>query len=244
MAENLLVYSWVVGAMIICLAYDSVFLSFLAFPPINRIKDISQLSKAVLKGDYHCIITPNSAFNYLFKIPTNENLKIIGKDIKNNNLSIKALMIPFILDNANKNIALIIDSDALDVIRVGKKFVSEDRFSEIMGAIMIRKGFSGKKVIETFIHRLMSSGLYFKYKNDKTFLIRLPFLLNLSEEDTSKRKLTVTDVAPAFLVLLTGYFVSFLVLIGELLTNPSKKKNYLKKSKERKLRITHKEGSA
>ena len=45
-SENLLVYSWVIGAMFICLAYDSVFLSFLTFPPINPIKDVSHLSKA------------------------------------------------------------------------------------------------------------------------------------------------------------------------------------------------------
>ena len=63
--ENLLVYSWVFGAMFVCLAYDSVFLSFLAFPPTNPINDISQLSKAVLNRDYHCVIHPNSAFTYL-----------------------------------------------------------------------------------------------------------------------------------------------------------------------------------
>ena len=229
MAENLLVYSWVIGAMTICLAYDSVFLSFLAFPPINPIKDISQLSKAVLNGDYHCIIPPQSAFNYLFKMPSNDNLKIIGADIKNNNLSIQALLRPFILENASKNIALIIDSHTLHVMRVGKKFVSEDRFSEIMGAMMIRKDFCCKKVIETFIHRLVASGLYFKYQNDKSFLLRLPFLLKLSEEDVSKRKLTLTDVAPAFIVLLMGYFVSFFVLIGEILTDPRKKGHYWKK---------------
>ena len=36
--ELLLIYSWVVGAMFICLSYDSVFLSFLAFPRFFQLK--------------------------------------------------------------------------------------------------------------------------------------------------------------------------------------------------------------
>lgn len=54
-AENLLVYSWVVGAMFLCLAYDSVFLSFLEFPPVNKINGISQLATAVDNGEYQYI---------------------------------------------------------------------------------------------------------------------------------------------------------------------------------------------
>ena len=161
MAENLLIYSWVVGAIIICLAYDSVFLSFLAFPPINPIKDVYQLSKAVLNEDYHYVIHPQSAFNYLFEIPKQEDLKIIGTDIKNNNLIFMELLIPFIYEEAIKNVAFINDSETADLISVGKKFVSEDRFSEILSAMMIRKNFCCKKEIETFIHILMASGLFF-----------------------------------------------------------------------------------
>ena len=226
MAEILLIYSWVLGGMFICLAYDSVFLSFLSFPPINPVKDISQLSKAVLNGDYHCVVYPRSAFSYLFKTPKKENLKIIGADIKNNNLDFVSLYKPFIFENTSKNFAFIIDSEVAPLISVGNKIVSEDHFSEIMVSMMIRKDFCCKKVIETFVHRLAASGLYFKYKSDKSFLYRLPFLLKYSEEDNSKRKLTLTDVAPAFLVLLSGSIVSFVVLIGEILSNPKKKDNY------------------
>ena len=110
-----------------------------------------------------------------------------------------------------------------------------------MGGMMINKNFCCKKVIETFVHKLTASGLYFKYQSDKYFLLRLPFLLDLSEEDTSKRKLMLTDVAPAFIILLTGYFVSFFVLVGEMLTSPRKKMNCLKKNSKRRLRIVHNE---
>ena len=72
----------------------------------------------------------------------------------------------------------------------------------------------------------MASGLYFKYKSDKSFLIRLPLLLEFLDVDTGKRKLTLIDVAPAFIALLTGYVVSFSVLIGEILTDPKEKLHY------------------
>ena len=121
------------------------------------------------------------------------------------------------------------DSRSIDVIRIGNKFVSEDHFSEIMPSMMIRKDFCCKRVVETFVHKLMASGLYFKYQSDKSFLLRLPLLLKFTEEDTSKRKLKLTDVAPAFIVLLTGYLVSFLVLMVELQKNPNKKVHYSEK---------------
>ena len=210
---------------------------FSAFPPTNPIKGISQLSKAVLNGDYHCVIHPKSTFNDLFQTSTSEILKIIERDIKTNNLDYGKLFKPFLFENTNKKIAFIVDSEAVSMIRVGNKFVSEDRFSEIMVGMMIRKDFCCKKVIETFVHRLTASGLYFKYQSDRSFLLRLPLLLKYSEEDTRKRKLVLTDVAPAFIVLLTGYFLSFLIFIVEMLTNPRKKVNSLKKKKEKKIEI-------
>ena len=51
LVEKILVYSWIVGCMILCLSYDSVFLSFLSFPPVNKIKHLSDLALAVQKGD-------------------------------------------------------------------------------------------------------------------------------------------------------------------------------------------------
>ena len=240
-AKNLLVYSWVVGAMFLCLAYDSVVLSFLTFPPINQIKDVSQLAKAVINGDYHCITIPGSAFYDQLPTSKRESLRIIGKDLKTNNLSSSKLVTDFLNQRINQKLAFIADENLVDVFSVGNKFVSEDRFQESMASMMVRKDFCCKKVIDTFVHRLMASGLYSKYRNDKSFIFRLRLLLKLSEKDTSKRKLTLIDVSSAFIFLITGYFVSFCVLIGEILANRWKKVNYCKKSKERTVRVAYKE---
>ena len=242
MTENLLIYSWVIGAMFICLAYDSVFLSFLAFPPNNPIKNIQQLSKAILNADYHCITHTSSAFMDAFNMSRQEDLKVIERDIKINNLSIYNFLDDFLNDRVDKNIAFIVDSRDIDIFTVGNKFASEDLFAEIMGAMMIRKNFCCKKIIETFVHKLMASGLYSKYQNDKSFFFRSPLLLNHKIKDSSKRKLALTDVAPAFIVLSTGYIVSFFVLVGEILTHRRKNLNYRKKSyRQQRMKIVSKE---
>ena len=231
-AERLFICSWVVGAMLICFSYDSVFLSFLTFPSIFPIKDVSQLAKSVINGDYHCITPPQSAYNFLLITSKEENLRVIGKDIQANKLNSGQIWDDFLYGNLSQNLAFIVQESVVDILSVGRKFVSDDRFLESMYAMMIRKGICCKEVIETFVHKIMASGLYFKFKNDKSFWIRLPLLLEYQEKETTKRKLTLTDVAPAFIFLLTGYFVSFITLMGEMWIHPRKKIHCMKKSKK------------
>ena len=124
------------------------------------------MSKDLLNADYHCIIHPQTFFNYLFKTTKEENLKIIRTGIKNNILNIRTFLTPLILENTSKNMAITIDSDALNVTRIGKNFVYEDHFSETTGVMIIHKDICCKNMIEAFIHRLITLGLYFKYHND------------------------------------------------------------------------------
>ena len=88
-----------------------------------------------------------------------------------------------------------------------------------MSAIVARKDFCCEKLLESFVHKMLASGIYSKYNNDKEFLLRLPLLLNYKENNNRNRKLTLADVAPAFIFHLTGYLMSFLVLIGEIVVN-------------------------
>ena len=47
-------------------------------------------------------------------------------------------------------------------------------------------------------------------------------------DDTDKRKLTLTDLAPAFIFRLSGYIVSFIALICEILLNANNVNQSLK----------------
>ena len=230
-AERLFICSWVVGAMLICFSYDSVFLSFLTFPSIFPIKDVSQLAKSVINGDYHCITAGQSAYSDLMITAKDENLRVIGKDIQTNKLRNNQIWIDFLYGNLSRNLAFIVPENKLDVLSVGNKFVSEDRFLECFPSMIIRKEFCCKNVIDTFIHQMMASGLYSKYNSDASFLSRLPLLLKYQEKETTKRKLTLVDVAPAFIFLIMGHFISFIVFIGEMWIHPRKKMEHLKKGK-------------
>ena len=231
--ERLLIYSWVVGAMLICFAYDSVFLSFLAFPPIFPIKDVSQLAKSILNGEYHCVTPTVSAYYDLLTTTKDKNLKVLGKDILKNNFDRDEVWLDFLYGNLNQKLAFIVHQGVTDILSVGNKFVSEDRFLEFIPGMMIRKDFCCKKVIDTFVHKMIASGLYSKYESDKSFMYRLPLLLKYQEKETLKRKLTLTDVAPAFMFLITGHFISFILFMGEIWIHPGRKMHHLKNIKER-----------
>ena len=74
------------------------------------------------------------------------------------------------------------------------------QISNIKGNSIVRNLIN---VIETFLHRLMASTLHFKNQNGASFLLRMPFLLYNSEEDTSKRKFWIISY---FLNHEFGYF--------------------------------------
>lgn len=226
-AQKILIYSWVVGAMFLCLAYDSVFLSFLTIPPVTKIRHLTDLAIAVENEEYHCMANPTSGVPHEFVISKQKHLRVIGEDIWKNGLSFGNVLGNFIRESKKQNVALFMELGSFDRV-AGKFLISEDRFLQSMAAMPVRRGFCCKKILERFVHRIMASGLFFKYNSQADFKISLKLRLQYSEEEISKRKLTLTDLAPAFIFLLSGYFISFLVLIAELLSNRKKKINHLK----------------
>ena len=213
-AEKLFIYSWVVGTMIICLSYNSVFLSFLSIPPVSKIKHLSDLASAVYDGYYHCLGTPQDGVAQHLWDTNQENLRIIIKDMFQN-YECYPFPAAFMLGNKSKNFAFFIDPSIYESY-AGKFFISEDRFFESLPTMMVRRDFCCKDLIDKFVHRIMASGIHSKINSDSNFIQSL-FLSQTQEKETNIRKLTLTDVAPAFIFLLCNYFISSLVFIGEIL---------------------------
>ena len=218
-AENLLVYSWVVGAMILCLSHDSVILSFLSFPPLTKIKHLSDLAVAVQKGDYTCIALPISGIENYLRNKKQEHLAVIADNISKNNIRWNSLLNNFINGTKTTGIAFFIRTETMDVY-AGKFFVSEDRFLLATSSMSVRRGFCCKELVDAFVHRMMASGIYYKYFSDFTFGLKSS--LKFSENETINRKLTLTDLAPAFIFLLCGHFIYLFVLFWEMI---SKRRN-------------------
>ena len=83
----------------------------------------------------------------------------------------------------------------------------------------------------------MASGIYFQYLKDKNFLVSVYYFLPNQNDDTDTRKLTLTDLAPAFIFLLFGYVLSFIALIGEILLNRKNMKHAMKRKRKRKRKL-------
>lgn len=207
--------------MFLCLAYDSVFRSFLSFPPLNKIKHVSDLARAVDDGEYHCMSPPDMNVGERFKMSEQNDLHTIGKDLLTNKLSSRNVFREFILKSRKQNLALFTDTGTLEKL-VGNYHVSEDRFFESMAGMMVQRNFCCKNLLNTFVHKMMASGILEKYHSDGAFLTSLPLRLAFPEDYDSTRKLTLTDVAPAFIFLLCGYFIAFFIFIGEILINLKK----------------------
>ena len=185
-------------------------------PPLNKIKDLSDLASAVKKGDYHCLSVMHEGVAWHLLSGKEYSLRFIGRDLAENGLSDGDIVTTFNEKSREQNLTLFLNTAVLGYYASSKKyFVSEDRFFQQLGSMMVRKGFCCKHLIDTFVHRMMASGIHSKIMNDGKFLNNMKVSLRHPETDTSLRKLTLTDVAPAFIFLLFGYFVSFLAFIGE-----------------------------
>lgn len=235
-AEKLLFISWVIGGMFICLSFDSVVSAFLAVPHSKEITNVTQLATAVANGEYICWANKLAVYPKLLVESNVESLKIIGMNIMKN---IKEY--PKILSfHSIHNLAFVEETDIAEVYAVNTKgtrsFLAEDHFLEYMTGMLVRKGFCCKNLLDNFVHRLMSSGLFFKFNSDMKFLLSLPRLLKYPEMDDSKKIINLADMYPAFKILLAGYLISALVLVAEILYNHKSKLKHSKKIGARKRR--------
>lgn len=227
-AKNLLIYSWVVGAMFLCLAYDSVILSFFAFPPKTGVKDMSDLAVAVKSGDYKCMSVAAYAWGAVLKNSQHQDLKVIGQNILENIESLGMYVPEFIREVKSRNVAYLFESQNVQMFS-GTFFIFDIPF-QFMGSMFVRHDFCCKEQLDMTVHRIMASGLYFKIIDDSAFLLRLKYLSNYTEPEISKI-LTLTNLAPAFIILLFGYTLSLIVLAIEIILSRIKKR--VKKKRKR-----------
>ena len=126
-----------------------------------------------------------------------KHLRVIGENILKHLRHVDAEW-TFMTESSKQNLAFITNGKCLNRF-AGKFFISEDRFSETLNGMMVRKGFCCKNVLETFVHRMMSSGILNMYNSHTNFMYALPLLLWYPENNDARRKLTLIDVPLAFL---------------------------------------------
>lgn len=212
-AESVLTYSWVVGAMVLCLAFESVVLSFLTLPPLSEVKDVESLAKLVENGEYVCMGDFDMAG--VLEQSSDITMKIIARNILDNYAVLGSSPLTFIRESERKKIALLIETDFATIFN-GRFYISEQRFYPYASSFITRQNFCCKEQMDMAMHRIVQSGVYKRIYDHTSYVISLYFFKGYSEIN-EEIKITLTHIAPAIIFLLSGYAVSTVVLILEIL---------------------------
>lgn len=68
--------------MFLTFFYKAAYLSFLSFPPMQGVRTIAELSKAVEKGTHTYMTHAGSFYTDALMASRDNNMKVIGKELK------------------------------------------------------------------------------------------------------------------------------------------------------------------
>lgn len=209
--QALLLLFYIVN-FVITSCYVSLLLSFLTLPlKSENIRNIEELAIAIKAGNIKCSSIKGSFIADNLLKSQDESVKIIASNIQNTLLNVTGDEISnFVL---NEKGCFVAPKDDIGHLIKEEAFVSQDNFFSLIPAIVVGKNFQWKEKLDTFVHRLWCSGLYFKGIQDTVHKIQKRSSRN--SRDTASQ-LTISDLQGAFLVLIFGYFVSCIALIFEI----------------------------
>ena len=101
------------ASIVLSFSRDSVLLSFISFPPLEKEKNLSHLAVTIQERNYHAIVVNTSFVNTYLRNTQKEHLKIIADDILRNNKQFTSLLGNFMLTDKMINIAFIMERYSL-----------------------------------------------------------------------------------------------------------------------------------
>ncbi|GFR08821.1 glutamate receptor ionotropic, delta-2 [Trichonephila clavata] len=212
--------TWLLFSFIMSSVFSGVLLSFLATPSkVETIKNFRELSKAVERGT-HRVYTLKGTFAVPFFLNSKEPyFRLLGNAIEQNNWYIKS---EELLHNPlkTKDIVIVCPSEYLKLLYGNQRriLLSEDSGYTMTTAFVIRKDFCCKTQLEKVMSRMVSAGIYERYF--KLESLKYSLSLPAYEENMSKERiLTLNHLFGAFSILFSGLVISFLVFLGEVISN-------------------------
>lgn len=233
--EKWLMFTWFLGVMFLTSCYLSLLLSFLTFPPLNKVRDITRLSREVEEGNYRVLIPDANTMKVLY-LSLDRKVKVIGDTVWKNNESFADLKM-FIDMSKRINVAYVGKKDLLDHLE-GEYYISKDYFAYTMSSFTISKNFCCKEKLNILIHRLTAAGIFRRLIRDPVSSTSLSLYLSpyLSLQD-SQKPITIFHLAGAFIILAVGLTLSCIVFIIEILTKRCKKRCNLRKILPKKIGV-------
>ncbi|XP_071043006.1 probable glutamate receptor [Parasteatoda tepidariorum] len=200
---------WLIYSYVIILCYSSVLLSFLTSPiKMKQIKDFKDLYLAVREGKMECLSAAQSKeLDNLLKshVP---HLRGLGEYIKRNH------WFYYFPDKVKvpEHVAIL---GIPDLFRVAigppeKYFYSKDTFAYIHIGVAIRKAFCCKERFNTIVLRILSGGLYNKFREDILFRKDLKRNLNTDySQSTIISPLGLSNLNGVFIIIGIGWTAEF-----------------------------------
>ncbi|XP_015918324.1 probable glutamate receptor [Parasteatoda tepidariorum] len=208
---------WLLYSYVLILCYSSVLLSVLTSPiRMKQIKDFKDLYLAVREGKMKCLSAGQSnGVNNLIKSDA-PYLKGLGEYIKKNGWFYYSLD----FDKIPENVAILGTPDLFRVA-IGppeKYFYSKDNYANIHIGVGIRKTFCCKERFDTIVLRILSGGLYKKFRDDVLFKIDLQRNFNIDySPSTIISPLGLSNLNGVFIIIGIGWTAGIIVLIMEII---------------------------
>ncbi|XP_015909805.1 probable glutamate receptor [Parasteatoda tepidariorum] len=207
---------WLLYSYVLILCYSSVLLSVLTSPiRMKQIKDFKDLYLAVREGKMECLAAgPTDEADILMKsiVP---HLRGLGEYIKKNNWYYHS----FNNEKVPEHVAMLGSPDLFRVA-IGppeKYFYSKDAFENFHYGVAIRKTFCCKERFNSIVLRILSGGLYNKFKEDVLFKMDLIRNLNMGHsQSTLESPLGLSNLNGVFIILGIGWTAGIIALLMEI----------------------------
>ncbi|XP_071042155.1 glutamate receptor ionotropic, NMDA 2B-like [Parasteatoda tepidariorum] len=203
-------------SLVISSSYRAVFFSFLTIPFYEqKLRNFHDLSNSVLSGGHKCQTVLGSYIMTLLLTSLDKNLQTIGEIMSKNSWTYHVNI--YEERDFHHHVATI--STMADLKKINH-FYTELAFSDEVLlttyiGIALKKQFCCKDELNDAINRLVSGGLYEKLESDALMALSV----RKSAENLIQREISISleNIYGVFLVLVFGYFLSFLIMIGEIL---------------------------
>lgn len=213
LGTKLLLSFWIVGTMFITFAYKAVLLSFLTFPTLTGIRDVSELSKAAESDSIKCSTYKGSLIYSVLQHSKDESWNKIAECMTRSDMFLVTTT-DFIPPTSYKKAFISLKSN-LGRMKTNY-YISDDHFYTALIAIAVRKSFCCKDRLDELIHKVSAAGIFNKFLEEEAFFFSLPYTSAKVEAQESERKITLKDLSVAFVLLIFGYIISFISFILEI----------------------------
>ncbi|GFS84357.1 glutamate receptor ionotropic, delta-1 [Nephila pilipes] len=217
--NKILLGSYIVAACFISASYKTVLASLLAIPVYNSIPEtFEQLAASLRRKELKVFAPRGTAYMSIMISSGDENLYYIAQEIEKNQWLLP--VDEYLNEDKFANRSAILVSKMLHNFKFGpspwsRKFISNDIMFYSKTSIIVNKKFCCKGMLDSIIKRFNSAGIFKRILDDEIYRSWIRSSKNRLEIG-KRRAFSLEDISCPFLLLLTGYSLSVIVLLGEI----------------------------